>query len=249
MRAGILISAVSHVVLVALALLGTPKLFDSAPLEAIEVDLVRQQDAEPPKEPEKKPPEEKDKPWSPLPEAAAAPPQAPAPEAAAPQAKPKPSAPAPVQQALGPPTPSPSVPEQPPATPSIFDPVNIPKLMDLPNAPQPGFDSESTATASLSTDEKSALKAHLKKCWQLPSGMSAAQSTRVVLRIFLRPDGGLAGEPMLIEASASRDGPRLMQAAIRTLKACQPFAFLPADRYREWKVLDLSFSPREMGGG
>ena len=54
---------------------------------------------------------------------------------------------------------------------------------------------------------------------------------------------------MLIEASASRDGPRLMQAAIRTLKDCQPYAFLPADKYREWKVLDLSFSPREMAGG
>jgi hypothetical protein len=249
MRAGIFISAVSHVVLVALALLGTPKLFANPPLETIEVDLVRSQDVEPPKEPEKKPPDEKS--WNPLPEASAAQSQAPAPapEAAAPQAKPKPSAPAPVQQALGPPTPSPSVPEQPPPTPWIFDPVNIPKLMDLPNAPQPGFDAESTATANLSGDEKSALKAHLKKCWQLPSGMSAAQSTRVVLRIFLRPDGGLVGEPMLIEASASRDGPRLMQAAIRTLKDCQPYAFLPADKYREWKVLDLSFSPREMTGG
>jgi hypothetical protein len=40
-----------------------------------------------------------------------------------------------------------------------------------------------------------------------------------------------------------------MQAAIRTLKDCQPYAFLPADKYREWKVLDLSFSPREMTGG
>jgi outer membrane biosynthesis protein TonB len=247
MRAGILISAVSHVVLVALALLGTPKLFDSPPLETIEVDLVRQQDVEPPKEPEKKLPDDKPAPWNPLPPASTA--QAPAPEAAAPQAKPKPSAQAPVQQALGPPTPSPGVPEQPPPTPWIFDPVNIPKLMDLPNAPQPGFDAESTTIASLSGDEKSALKAHLRKCWQLPSGMSAAQSTRVVLRIFLRPDGGLVGEPMLIEASASRDGPRLMQAAIRTLKECQPYAFLPADKYREWKVLDLSFSPREMAGG
>ena len=88
MRAGILISAVSHVVLVALALLGTPKLFDNPPLETIEVDLVRPQDAEPPKEPEKKPPEEKPAPWNPLPEASAAQSPAPAPEATAPQAKP-----------------------------------------------------------------------------------------------------------------------------------------------------------------
>ena len=79
--------------------------------------------------------------------------------------------------------------------------------------------------------------------------MSAAQTTRVVLRIYLRRDGGLAGEPVLIEASASRDGPVLLKAAIRTLKECQPYGFLPADKYREWRVLDLSFSPREMAGG
>ena len=40
MRTGFLISAASHVALVALALLGTPKLFDSVPLETIEVDLT-----------------------------------------------------------------------------------------------------------------------------------------------------------------------------------------------------------------
>lgn len=249
MRAGIVISAVSHVVLVALALLGTPKLFDNIPVETIEVDLVRPQDAEPPKEPEPKPPE-KDKSWNPLPEASAAraPAPAPEPQASSPQPKPQPSTPAPTQQqALGPQV-TPSTPPPQPASPWIFDPVNIPKLMDMPNSP-PGFDAESTVLANLSNDEKSALKAHLRKCWQLPSGMSDAQSTRVVLRVFLRPNGALASEPMLIEASASRDGPRLMQAAIRTLKECQPFAFLPADKYREWKVLDLSFSPREMAGG
>ena len=68
------------------------------------------------------------------------------------------------------------------------------------------------------------------------------------LRIFLKRDGGLAAEPMLIEASATREGPLLMQAAIRSVKGCQPFAFLPADRYREWKVLDVTFSPKEMAG-
>ena len=59
----------------------------------------------------------------------------------------------------------------------------------------------------------------------------------------------LAGDPVLIEASASRDGPVVMQAAMRALKDCQPFAFLPADKYGEWKVLDLSFTPRDMAGG
>ena len=39
MRSGVLISAVSHVVLVALALLGTPKLFDNPELASIEDKL------------------------------------------------------------------------------------------------------------------------------------------------------------------------------------------------------------------
>jgi hypothetical protein len=250
MRSGVLISAASHVVLVAVALLGTPKPFDSVPLETIEVDLVRAPEAEP-QPPDQKPPEPKpdDKPvpWDPFPEASANPKATP--QAAAAQPTPKPDAPPTTQQARGPQVPSPSSPQEKPSQPWIFDPVNIPALMDLPNAPKPGFDSESTTVANLSGEEKAAVKDHLRKCWKLPGGMSAAQSARVVLRVYLRRDGALAGEPMLIEASASRDGPVLMQAAIRTLKECQPFTFLPADKYREWKVLDLSFSPRDMAGG
>jgi hypothetical protein len=130
---------------------------------------------------------------------------------------------------------------------SIFDPANIPRLMDLPNAQENGFDSEATVQANLSGDERAAFKAHLRKCWKAPDGLAPA--TRVVLRISLRPNGALAAEPLLIEASASRDGPAVLQAAKRALKDCQPFAFLPPERYKEWKVLDLSFTPRDMAGG
>jgi hypothetical protein len=239
MRAGVFISAVSHIVLVALALFGTPKLFNNPALPVIEVDLVR------PDEVPREKPEEKPADWNPLPQQPAPQPEM-APQA---QAKQQPTPPQANQQAaLGPQGPSPT-PQPQSQTPWIFDPVNIPALLDMPNAPDKGFDSEATTTANLSAAERAAFKAHLRKCWTLPSGMSPAQSTRVVLRIYLRRDGRLAGEPVLIEASASRDGPLLLQTAVRTLKDCQPYGFLPADKYREWRVLDLSFSPREMAGG
>jgi hypothetical protein len=32
---------------------------------------------------------------------------------------------------------------------------------------------------------------------------------------------------------------------MKALQACQPYAMLPADRYREWKVLDLNFTPQD----
>jgi hypothetical protein len=67
----------------------------------------------------------------------------------------------------------------------------------------------------------------------------------VRLRVLMTPQGKLAAEPVLIEASASAKGPLLMQSAISALQACQPYAMLPVDRYGEWKVLDLSFTPRD----
>jgi hypothetical protein len=250
MRAGVLLSAVSHVVLVAFALLGTPKLFDNPELASIEVDLVRPDDAELKERPpgERAPERPKDTtpaPFNPFPAQTTAP----APQAAATTPEPPPKKPMPAQQAMGPQVPSPPATPPQPSAPWIFDPANIPALMNLPAAPERGFDAEATATADLSADERAAFKAHLKTCWKLPEGMTPAQTTRVVLRVFLKANGRLAADPLLIEASASRDGPLLLKAAVRTIKDCQPYAFLPPERYKEWKVLDLTFSPRDMAGG
>ena len=66
--------------------------------------------------------------------------------------------------------------------------------------------------------------------------------------VFMTPEGKLAADPVLIEASASAKGPLLMQSAIAALEACQPYQMLPADRYGEWKVLDLSFTPQDFAG-
>src|SRR5947209_15930166 len=98
MRAGVLISGASHVVLVALALLGTPKLFDNPELATIEVDLVRPDEAglkNPHEEkPPEKPKEDKPAPFDPFS------PQAnkPTPQAAAKKPEPPPKPPAPTQR-------------------------------------------------------------------------------------------------------------------------------------------------------
>jgi hypothetical protein len=34
-------------------------------------------------------------------------------------------------------------------------------------------------------------------------------------------------------------------SAVRAIMACAPYTMLPSDRYREWKVLDLSLRPRD----
>ena len=271
MRSGVLISIVSHVLFVALALLGTPRLFDVAATRPIEVELVRSEDA-PPEKPEEKPPEkpqEQARLEIPLdsgkPEKATPAPAKPVPDQPAASTKPDPATKSKQQQAnaqpqqpqqQGPGQSSQPQPSQPqasqfapqPTEPSIFDPVNIPKLLNLPNAPDTGFDAEAMTAANITEDQKAVFKTHLRKCWKLPSTVSSP-TTRVVMRVYFRRDGKLASDPVLIEASASRDGPVVMQAAIRALKECQPYGFLPADKYGEWKILDLSFTPRDMAGG
>ena len=89
----------------------------------------------------------------------------------------------------------------------------------------------------------------LKTCSKLPASVAPSDKIKITLRVFMTLEGKLAAEPILIEASASAKGPALMQSAISALQACQPYAMLPADRYGEWKVLDLNFTPQDFSGG
>ena len=82
----------------------------------------------------------------------------------------------------------------------------------------------------------------------MPESVAASDKIAIKLRVLMSRDGRLAADPMLIEASASAKGPLLMQSAIVALKACQPYAMLPADKYREWRVLDLTFTPQDFTG-
>jgi hypothetical protein len=159
----------------------------------------------------------------------------------------------PQRHAAAPPNPGPPPPAQLDAPTSIFDPAAIPKLLDMTPtaqapAPAPGFDALADVAAALSRQEVMTFKAHLKKCLKLPEGVDAARELKVVMRVFLRPDGALAAAPMLVAAPAAREGPAMVKAATQAFKACQPYE-LPAEKYNDWKVLDISLSPRDMAGG
>jgi hypothetical protein len=97
--------------------------------------------------------------------------------------------------------------------------------------------------ANLSPSDIATFKARLQECWKPPAGLAKAEHLVVVLRVSLQPNGALTAEPTLLAASASSNGAALMQTAMRALRQCQPYGFLPAAKYDEWKVLDLAFSP------
>ena len=147
-------------------------------------------------------------------------------------------------QAPSPPQNQPAVPAAQPDITSQFG-----MMFTLPDPGATGdFDAKSTASANIKTEVVAALRAHLKTCSVLPKSVSPSDNVRIVLRVALTPDGRLAREPLLIEASASAKGPALMRSAMDALEKCQPYTMLPADRYNEWRMLDLSFAPKDFKG-
>jgi hypothetical protein len=261
-------SAVAHVsLLTLLVLFSEVHPFGAVTAEQVPVEIVTPQEipeAPPPVEQQaaETRPEPPPQPDLSLPDKPAA--------ASPPSAQPAPAAPPQKQAALAtPPAPQAQQPIQPPAQPAApaYKPpepdvsVKYQVLLGLPPdiSPMPrssaqnkgddAFDGPATEAADISSSVVAEFRRHLKTCSKLPASLATSDDVKVKLRVLLTPDGRLAADPILIEASASMKGPLLMQGAIRALQACQPYAMLPVDRYGEWKVLDLGFTPQDFSGG
>jgi hypothetical protein len=257
-------SAIAHVSLLTLVLFFSEvHPFGAVTAEQIPVEIVTPQDLpetqappEPPlaeNKPEPAPTPQPDFSLLDKPAAATAPP---------PAAQPAPAAPPQKQAALATPSaaqPQPVAPAYKPPEPDISIKYQVllglpPDLSPLPPAPaqapnkgDDNFDGPATEAADIAIRVITEFRRHLKTCSKLPASLASNDDVKVKLRVLMTPDGRLAAEPILIEASASMKGPLLMQGAIRALSACQPYAMLPVDRYGEWKVLDLSFTPQDFG--
>ena len=268
MRIGAAISVLFHLVLVAIALvLGEANLLRSTPAEGITVDIVSSKDApaqdfsfptltEKPadnsnstdskpaeskpaesktetkpaesKSPENKPAEKKQIQTASK-TSQQAPPPAPGPPPAA--AQPKPAEEIPPQ-----------------AAPIPYTDITQ-KFSKLVGEGEGDFDAPAASAANISLDSAKALREHLKTCSVLPKSVSPSDNVKIVLRVSFLPNGNLAKEPLLIQGSASEKGPALLKSATDALLACQPYSELPADKYNEWKMLDLTFAPKDFKGG
>ena len=264
-------SAIAHLALLTLLVLFSEvQPFGSVTAEEIPVEIVTMQDLAEKQEPAEQPVAE-DKPEpTPTPQpdfllldkpaaASAPPPSAQFPTAGPPQKQAALAAPAAAQPPAvaqpNPPAPSPGY-KPPEPDLSIKYQVLLGLPPDLsptlsPASPQDKADDNFNAPATQSADIASNLVAefrrHLRTCSRLPASLTGTDDVKVKLRVLMTPEGRLAAEPILIEASASMKGPLLMQSAVQALSACQPYAMLPMDRYGEWRVLDLSFTPRDFG--
>jgi hypothetical protein len=106
-----------------------------------------------------------------------------------------------------------------------------------------GFDAPAADPAKAAHDDTAAFRARVSSCSALPAGINDDEKIKIVLRVSLKPDGALASVPQLVQASASPKAAALMQSAVSALQKCQPYTMLPAEKYEEWKTLDLVFTP------
>jgi hypothetical protein len=111
--------------------------------------------------------------------------------------------------------------------------------------PGDGVDATASQKADLASSLIAEFRRHLKTCSRLPASLSPSDNVHVRLRVMMQPDGKLAAEPILIEGTASMKALELKRGAVSALMACQPYVMLPPDRYREWRVLDLFFTPND----
>jgi outer membrane biosynthesis protein TonB len=175
-----------------------------------------------------------------------------------PQPQPQPLAAQPSPPPSPQPAPSPSLgytPPEPDITVKYHVMLGLPEDMSVTLPKSPGDRAQDKsgdggdATASTPADVSSSVieefRRHLKTCSKLPASITPSDKIMVKLRVVMTPQGRLATDPILMAASASAKGPLLMQSAMAALNACQPYTMLPPNRYGEWKVIDLLFTPQD----
>ena len=120
-----------------------------------------------------------------------------------------------------------------------------PSVLSADLGDKKGDGGDAAAKADVGGDMVGAFRSRIKQCSKLPASLAPTDDLFVKMRILMTPDGRLAAEPVAKEGSASIKAIDLKQAAVAALSACQPYTMLPAEKYDEWKVIDLTFTPRD----
>ena len=157
-------------------------------------------------------------------------------------------------------TPPPIPPRKPPAPQPKFDATRIAALLDKRDPQRksatgdtisrtPTLGANTTNAPRLSQSEIDALRTRIQACWSVPAGVSEAKDLIVQVRIQFRPDGSLEAEPILINHGSGPYFQVAAEAALRAVRRCAPYSFLPAAKYEAWKDVEVTFDPREMYRG
>jgi colicin import membrane protein len=103
--------------------------------------------------------------------------------------------------------------------------------------------------AALSQSEIDALRARIQQCWSPPVGLADARDLVVVVRIQFNRDGSLSRDPSLSNSASHAMFQIAAESALRAVRRCAPYSFMPAAKYDTWKDVEVTFDPRDMFRG
>jgi outer membrane biosynthesis protein TonB len=157
-------------------------------------------------------------------------------------------------------TPTPQKKAEPQKPQPTFDRTKIAALLDkrdpqrraitgstLNNTPALGTATGNAVT--LSQNELDALRARLRDCWNVPVGLAEARDLVVTVRIQFKQDGSLLAEPRLMNSGSHPAFQAASESALRAVRTCAPYTFLPVAKYEAWKDVIVDFDPRDMFRG
>ena len=162
------------------------------------------------------------------------------------------------QQKAETPTP-PKKPESPKPQPK-FDAHRIAALLDKRDAQRKSATGDTLSTtpslgvptgraASLTQSEIDALRARIQQCWNPPAGLADARDLIVVVRIRFNTDGALSADPSLSNSGSHPTFQIAAESALRAVRRCAPYSFMPIAKYDVWKDVEVTFDPRDMFRG
>ena len=151
--------------------------------------------------------------------------------------------------------PSPSVgyvPPEPDVTVKYRVPLGLPQPLSAPALSADAGenkhdDSDGTPRTDVAADMIAAFRARIRQCAKLPPSLSPSDDLMIKLRLLMTQDGRLAAAPMVKEGTASLKAVDLRDGAVAALVGCQPYTMLPPEKYNEWKVIEMTFTPRDFG--
>lgn len=110
--------------------------------------------------------------------------------------------------------------------------------------------SEQRSGPPLTSGEKEGLRVAVSQCWNVGALSSAAQRVTVIVALNLTPDGKPVSGSLTLASSEGGDqtaANQAYQAARRAILRCGSKGFdLPADKYEQWRDIEMTFNPERI---
>lgn len=109
----------------------------------------------------------------------------------------------------------------------------------------------SKTVGKVSFRDREALRVGIKSYFSPPQGLRNADNLAVTIRVELNEAGKIVGKPVVRRPSGRLDAQQsaLKSAGVRALRksaARGVFSRLPKDKYARWRLIDVTFTPKEL---